>query len=190
MRRLLACLALLAVAGGALAAPRSFTLGHHGTIALLVPDSWTADVRGSTNPESFAILMTPKSGPSFEILVNIPFPPTASAKLPDAAAMRKEVSAAAQEAARQSVEHSLPLQELTGPAVSGFYFRATDRAPLPGEFKYMAQGMARSGGLVLAFTILTNDGQDDVAETALEMLRTGVHHPEAAPGTAATEPRP
>lgn len=184
MKPLLAGLLLLALSGVAAAAPREFTLGRHGTLSLSVPEAWGADLRGTTTPESYAVLLTPRTGSRFEVIVSIPIPPDASAKLPDSAEMRQEVTAAARDAATQSVERSLPLQALSGPEVSGYYFKATDRAPAAGEYKYMAQGLVRAGGLVLAFTILTNEGQDEVPDAALAMIRTAVHHPADAAGAA------
>jgi hypothetical protein len=73
------------------------------------------------------------------------------------------------------VEGVLPLQEIKGVDGRGFYFTATDRAPKPGEAKYLTQGIIRVGEISLAFTVLTNDGQEAVVRAALEMLRTAVH---------------
>ena len=47
----------------------------------------------------------------------------------------------------------------------------TNSAPKPGEFKYLTQGIAHVGDINLAFTILTNDGQETVVTDALDMIR-------------------
>jgi hypothetical protein len=78
------------------------------------------------------------------------------------------------------VESALPLQEIKGVDGRGCYFTATDRAPRPGEAKYLAQGIIRVGEIVLAFTVLTNDGQEAVVRSAFDMLRTAVHRPGSA----------
>jgi hypothetical protein len=78
------------------------------------------------------------------------------------------------------VEKSLPLKALTGPSGSGYYFVATDRAPALGEWKYLTQGIIRVDDIVLAFTILTNDGQEATVTAALGMLRHAVHNPTGA----------
>jgi hypothetical protein len=51
------------------------------------------------------------------------------------------------------------------------YFSATDRAPKPGEYKFMTQGMLQVGELSVTFTILTNEGQELVIKQALDALK-------------------
>jgi hypothetical protein len=87
------------------------------------------------------------------------------------ASVHDEVAAAAQGAAPQSVEKVLNVRALAGPGNQGYYFAATDTAPKPGEFKYLTQGIIHVGDINMAFTVLTNDGQDAVVKTALDMLR-------------------
>ena len=85
--------------------------------------------------------------------------------------IRAIVAAAAKNAESQSVERPLVLRELVGPKSRGCYFVATDRAPAPGEWKILAQGAVLTGTVGLAFTILTNDGQEAEAKAALELVR-------------------
>ena len=89
--------------------------------------------------------------------------------------MRAEVQQTAQQAQSQAVEAHIEVKELMGTSAKGYYFFATDRAPKPGEYKYMTQGILPVGELVVTFTVLTNDGQMPVVEAALEMLRRAVH---------------
>ncbi len=63
------------------------------------------------------------------------------------------------------------LHGLVGPNSRGYYFFATDRAPAPGEWKYLTQGAVQVGAIALTFTILTNDGQEADAKAALELIR-------------------
>ena len=72
----------------------------------------------------------------------------------------------------QAVEKSISIQDLKGPHAEGTYFSATDRAPKPGEFKYMTQGAMSVSGLPVTFTILTNDDSKSPESVALRMLRT------------------
>jgi hypothetical protein len=96
--------------------------------------------------------------------------------LPGLDFIRDRVAAAAREAEQQSVEKSIAVKALDGSSNHGYYFHATDRAPKPGEFKYMDQGVVQVGGVNLAFTILTNDGQERTIGAALEMLRSAQHN--------------
>ena len=61
--------------------------------------------------------------------------------------------------------------EFSGRSGPGYCFSATDRAPQPGEYKYLTQGIVRVGELSVTFTILTNDGQEAVVKQALEALK-------------------
>ena len=87
------------------------------------------------------------------------------------------MASAAKDAEPRSVEGSLSLQDFQGSSGHGFYFRATDKAPPPGEWKYLTQGMVRTGPIALTFSILTNDGGEATEKAALEMIRLAVVQP-------------
>jgi hypothetical protein len=95
--------------------------------------------------------------------------------LPDTAAIRGLVSASAQRLASRAVEKQLAIRPIVGPFCKGYYFLATDRAAALGEWKYLTEGIARVGGIDVAFDILTNDGQEGVAKAALDMIRHARH---------------
>jgi hypothetical protein len=96
------------------------------------------------------------------------------AVVPDDAKIRATVASAAKSAGSQSVEGALSIQDFQGTSGHGYYFKATDKAPPPGEFKYLTQGMIRTGAIALTFTILTNDGQEGITKAALELIRGAV----------------
>ena len=89
--------------------------------------------------------------------------------------MRSSVQRAIDEAKPDSVEQEIPIRELTGASGPGFYFSATDKAPKPGEYKYLTQGIVKVSDLTVTFAILTNDGQEQVAKDALDMVRSAAH---------------
>jgi hypothetical protein len=181
-RRLL--LAAVGVTSGlavALAAsPRTVALPDHGALTLTVPDGWKDEIRQPPNRLPPTIALTPRSGAPFEVLITVVWPVGPRAGLTDEATLQSEVAAAAKSAEPQSVERSQPLKELSGANGRGFCFFATDRAPGPGEYTFLTQGMIRTGQIALAFTVLTNDGQDAVLNAALEMLRAADHHPSSS----------
>jgi hypothetical protein len=155
--------------------PHMFELPDHGALALLLPDGWVAKVRQPPNRLPPTIMMRPLADGAGEIIVTAVWPVGSATKIPDETTLRSEVGDAAKNAASQSVERVLPIQEIKGVDGRGFYFAATDRAPKPGEYKYLTQGIIRVGKIALAFTILTNDGQEAVVQAALKVLRTAVH---------------
>ncbi len=152
-------------------------LPDHGALALLLPDGWAAKVRQPPNRLPPTIMMRPLADATGELIVTAVWPVGSVTKLPDEATLRSDVEALAQKAASQSVERVLTVQEIKGTDGRGFYFAATDRAPKPGEYKYLTQGIIRIGEIALAFTILTNDGQESVVQAALKVLRTAAHRP-------------
>ena len=155
--------------------PHLFELPDHGALALLVPDDWTGQLKQPPNRLPPTITLKPRSGTPFEVQITAVWSNSPASKLPDETAIRSEVAGAAKGAAPQSVEGDLPLQEIRGVNGRGYYFVATDRAPNPGEYKYLTQGIIRVGEISLAFTVLTNDGQKAAVQAALEMLRTAVY---------------
>ena len=154
---LCAALTAVALAGSS----RVFDLPDHGALTLTVPDSWMDKVNHPANRLPPTILLRPGAARSGEVLMTAVWPIPPVTKISDEATIRSEVATAAKKAASQSVEGALPLQELKGTEGRGFYFSATDRAPGPGEYKYLTQGIVPVGEIALAFTVLTNDGQEE-----------------------------
>lgn len=169
------CIAVSAVALAG--SSREFALPDHGALTLTVPGGWMDKVNHPANRLPPTILLRPGAAGSGEVLITAVWPIPPVTKISDEATIRSEVAEAAKKAASQSVEGALPLQEVRGTEGRGFYFSATDRAPAPGEYKYLTQGIVRVGEIALAFTVLTNDGQEAVVKAALEMLRTALHWP-------------
>ena len=166
----------LFLCGASLAAstvvPRTFLLPGHGTLTLDVPAEWSADISQPANKMPPTIVLKPRQGARFEVLMTTVWPLSASSGLTDDATLRREVSSAAHNAEAEAIEHPLEVQAIKGQHGAGYFFFATDKAPKPGESKFMTQGMIRTGQIALAFTILTNDGQESIRQTALQVLRT------------------
>jgi len=114
------------------------------------------------------------------VLITAIWPIAPATKMPDDDTIRSQVVTSAKKIEPQSVEGRLALQELKGKNGRGFYFAATDRAPNPGEYKYLTQGIIRVGDIALSFTVLTNDGEEAVVKAALDTLRTATYQPSAA----------
>jgi hypothetical protein len=160
-------------------ATRRFPIPGHGTLLLQVPQVWKAGLLQPPDNLPPTIAFTSSSGALFKVLVTAGWVKTPGARPPDADTLEKQVELAAKSAEPQAVEKLLTVKELTGPAIHGFYFSATDKAPKAGEYKYLTQGIAGVEDVLLAFTILTNDGQEAVVKAALGMLRGAVLQPES-----------
>ena len=151
-------------------APVHILVPGRGEVALLVPSGW-GQSRDSGAPGGAPTLsLAPQSGPTFSVMVTV-FPAGVHEGAIDPTPIRAFVGEAAKEAQSQAVEKKLLVLELKGSGGRGFYFTATDRAPAPGEWKYLTQGAIGIGSAMLVFTILTNDGQEAVSAAALDMVR-------------------
>ncbi|MGD0503589.1 MAG: hypothetical protein ABSD02_12670 [Steroidobacteraceae bacterium] len=181
MRLIYACVLLstfmlvTASAAASGVSPHSYGLPDHGALTLLIPDGWTSEFKHPPNRLPPTIGLMPRSGMPFAVLITAGWPTGPLSEAPDEATIRSEIAAAARGVASQSVEGVLPLVEIKGVNGGGFYFAATDRAPNPGEYKHLTQGVIRVGEITLAFTVLTNDGQEAEVTSVLVMLRTAEH---------------
>jgi hypothetical protein len=137
-----------------------------GALVLPVPDGWATIKRPGRNP---TVSLTSATGDSFQVLVS---PLVADGRLVEASPdmLRRSVESAADQAKSQSTEKSLPIHSFGSGKVQGNYFSATDRAPKPGEYKYMTQGSMSVSGMPVGFTILSNGDAQAVVEPALRML--------------------
>ena len=77
-------------------------------------------------------------------------------------------------AARLSHPNIVQIFDL-GSIGEGDYFLAMEPTGKAGEYKYRVQGMVKVSELVVTFTILTNAGQEQVAQQALTMIKSAVH---------------
>ena len=139
-------------------------------LVVRVPVGWKEEKRRVGADRHPAIAFKARSSAQFDVLLS-PLP-SRYGKSPDAQErLRKDVVAAADTLRGQMEEPLVVVNELLGLEGQGYFFSITDRAPKKGEYKYMTQGLMIVGELQLAFTILTNDGQEAVVDAALGMVR-------------------
>ena len=149
---------------------KAFPLPDNSTLELTIPPGWKDELK-----EKQAIALTPREGAPFQVVVTPVARQKSAGSADTAIRMRHNVQQAADKIKPSAVEQYLPVEELTGAPGPGYYFSATDREPKPGEFKYLTQGMLLIGDVVVAFSILTNDGQEKAKDEALAMLKRASH---------------
>ncbi|MGD0493365.1 MAG: hypothetical protein ABSC32_17650 [Steroidobacteraceae bacterium] len=143
---------------------------------LAIPAAWNEKFDSPQKGMPPGVWLTPRQGASFNVLITpLSGTPMGTAMAEDPQ-LRAIVASAARNLLSHSVETTIPVQDLSGPHVHGFYIFATDRAPAPGEWKYLTQGLVNIDGAPFAFTILTNDGQEAAAKAALELIRSASYH--------------
>ncbi len=186
MRRIKLSVALLsllvaatAVAQATTPAPRRFTLPEHGRFVIPVPADWKGQMSQPANRTPPTITFTAASGRPFHVLMTTIWPATRDGQPQSRDQLRATVQRAVDGAKTQAVEKELRVVEFQGRSGPGFYFSATDRAPKPDEYKFLTQGVVRVGELSVTFTILTNDGQDEIVKQALDALKGATQEPAA-----------
>ncbi len=155
--------------------PRQFSLPDHGVFEIAVPADWQDQVGRPPNNLPPTIKFRPKAGPAFEVLMTLLWPIQGKAPPTDAPTIRQEVEHTVDGVSSQAVEKHIDVHELKGSNGTGYYFSATDKAPAPGEYKYMTQGILPVGQLAVAFTILTNDGQELAVTQSLKALQNAAN---------------
>lgn len=151
---------------------RCYPVSDKGRIQLNVPVSWTDQFQQASAYMPPTIVLSQKSGASWKALIT----PIGSIKKDNCALsedeIRNQVKQSAKQASSQAVEKSIDVIELKGVSGSGYYFSATDRAPKPGEYKHLTQGIVPVGELLVTFTILSNEGHQNAVTEILAVLKT------------------
>jgi hypothetical protein len=175
-RRALTLLAIWPLA--AIAAASHIALPNGDELWLAVPPTWNQKFEAPDSKTPPSVWLQQRQGPTFNVFITPLTGTPMAAAIADPNKLRAMVTSVSRDALAQSVEMNIQVHELSSPDVHGYYFSATDRAPKPDEWKYLTQGMITVNGTPFAFTILTNDGQEVIAKTALELIRTAsVHSP-------------
>jgi hypothetical protein len=157
---------------------RRYPLPQRGFFQMKVPTSWRDQHRQPSQPLPPTIAFRPGKGKPFDVLVTPIWRARADVPSPTKDTLRRQVERTIESVKSQAVEKDLTAVEFQGASGPGFYFSATDPAPKPGEYRFMTQGILRVNELTVTFTILTNDGQEQVVQDALAMLQSAVHVPQ------------
>lgn len=148
------------------------SIPNYDDLVFKIPEGWTAKVEFPIPNLPPTIVITSKNQQDLSMLITPIWPANASIKALNATAIRDSVQHAADLAKSQAVETQLNLIEINFPNKIGYYFFVTDRAPEPGEYKYMKQGIVGFDELCITFTILANTESTSLNEQALTILKT------------------
>jgi len=171
---------------------RRFAISRDIDLFLRVPDAWKDDLSKPSGENPPTITFTPAVGTSFMIMVTIGGVTKYGTPIRDENDLRQRVETMARSVEKQLGGKPLEIKRLSGQESHGLYFSAAGGATRPGEYKYLTRGIAVIGQVILAFNILTNEGQEAAAEAALAMLRGARLQPppDKAGAAGATLPPP
>jgi hypothetical protein len=180
-------LAVLLLATPAGAEPQRFDMGPFGGLVLDVPSGWTAEPQDADQPGGFAFRVEPPPGTPLVLFIT-PLP-VSEGRDPVSTARSFVAKEVIERLRPSAAETTLTVSTLTGRATQVFYVSATDKTvtqPTARDFKYVDQGAAALGQMMLTFTVLTNDRDGAARTAALDVVRTAMLAPARPPKQSAS----
>ncbi len=167
---MLAGLIVAGCGGRASVTERKLPVGDSDLLVLKVPLAWKQIDRSSDDGAVRSYVFTAGEGKAFRVTVT----PMAGHLLKFGFSRPENIQAMVEnegtDLLANAVESKVRVEELRAPDVVGYHFTLTDRAPKPGEFKYMIEGARGFPQMLVMFTILTHDPQAEVCREALSMI--------------------
>jgi hypothetical protein len=144
--------------------------GSSGSVRFTVPFDW------GSRPSDLRTLVLQTRERSVELRIT----PLRDARQKARAYSDEEIRAWLTDAAAAveptAVEKPLLVQKL-GAVGGGWYFSATDRAPKPGEFEFLSQGVFAAGPVLVTFTVLSHEAPPKGMAGALAIVRSARFSP-------------
>lgn len=122
---------------------RKYPIPEHGTLELNVPTPWKAEVHKPQENMPPAIIFNPAKGNDFQVMINVLWGKTGEQDFNSQDKVRSFVEKDGQKLLPNIAETKIVLTEIKGVSNRGYYFSVTDKAPNPGEYRYMTR--ERSG---------------------------------------------
>ncbi len=151
-------------------ATKKYSIPEHGTLELNVPASWKGKVHKPQENMPPTIIFDPAKGNDFQVMITVLWSKTGEHGFNSQDKVQALVEKDGQKLLPNAVETKIELQEIRGADRTGYYFAATDKAPNPGEYRYMTQGAIGVGDLILHFTILHRVKSSQSVRDALSAL--------------------
>jgi len=173
---------------------KEFAVKEAGTLHLVFPKTWTNSAPRTVKADKpfQSIIFTPPNGNDFAVMLEIITVGTDQAKNLDT---KSVLAKAGQQELAHAVEKSLDIQNFEGIQTTGSYFTITDKdltitRPLPDTFKYLTQGYAKLGSVVLSFRLVSNQPAGPEKKEVLDMIKTArlVSESPSGPGGKAGKP--
>jgi len=156
---------------------RKYPIPDHGTLELNVPTPWKGKVHKPQENMPSTIIFDPAKGNDFQVMITVIWGKTGDQDINNQQKVRIFVEKDGQKLLPNTAEDKIVLQEIKGVSHSGYYFSVTDKAPNPGEYRYMTRGAIGVGNLLLNFTILHRVKDSQAVRDALSILREAKQSP-------------
>ena len=150
---------------------RKYPIPEHGTLELNVPTPWKGQAHKPRENMPPTIIFNPAQGNDFQVMITVLWGKTGEQDFNRHDKVRTFVERDGQKLLPNSAEPNIVLQEIKGVNNAGYYFSITDKAPNPGEYRYMTRGAIGVGDLLLNFTILHRVRDAQSVRDGLSVLR-------------------
>ena len=150
---------------------RKYPIPDHGILELNVLPSWKDNIHKPQKDMFPTIIFIPAKGNDFQVLITVIWSKTGEQDFNSPVKIRTLVEQDGQNILPKAVETNLVVQQMRGVNSIGYFFSLTDKAPNPGEFRYMTRGGIAVGNLLLNATILYRVKDSESVKDALSMLR-------------------
>ena len=177
IKRILAMALAAAILGGSplLAANskalRKYPIPGLGILEMNVPTAWQDKVHRPQEKMPPTLIFKPASGTDFEVMVVVSGGPKGEKGFNNPDRIRAMLETEGRKLLPKIAEPKIALQEMKGETTTGYYFTVTDKAPEPGEYRYMTRAGLGVGTVLLNATILHRVKESDSLREALLMLR-------------------
>ncbi len=149
---------------------KKYSIPKHGTLELKVPASWKGKAHKPQENMPPTIIFDPGKGNDFQVMITVGWSKTGEKGFNSQEQVRTLVEKDGQKLLPNAVETKIMFQEIRGVDHNGYYFAVTDKAPDPGEYRYMTRGAIGVGDLILHFTILHRVKESQSVRDALSAL--------------------
>ena len=150
---------------------RKHPIPEHGTLELNIPAPWKGKVHKPQEKMPPTIIFNPAKGDDFQVTIAVLWGKTREQDYNSQEKVRAFVEEDGQKFLPNAAEAKIVLQEIKGVTNAGYYFSITDKAPNPGEYRYMTRGAIGVGKLFLDFTILHRVKDSQSVRDALSVLQ-------------------
>lgn len=150
---------------------RRYPIPEHGMLELNVPASWKGEIHKPQEKMPPTIIFNPAKGDDFQVMITVLWGKTGDQDFNSQKKARTFVEKDGQKLLPKAAEPNVALQEIKGVNHAGYYFSITDKAPNPGEYRYMTRGAIGVGNLFLNFTIFHRVKDSQTVRDALSVLR-------------------
>jgi hypothetical protein len=162
---------------------KNFAVPDHGDLVATLPEGWNATIQQAPGLPGTTIEFDGDKAGDVQVLVTaIPNGTRGHLKV-DAGALKQLAQAQGTQLLATSKEPELRLDALKGVDSTGYFYNLTDKAPDPGSFERMTQGMIDVGDLLCTFTVLYHRPNQSQRTTALQMISTITEAQAAVPAT-------